>query len=259
MWYYSENGEQRGPVTDVDLAALVQTGKIDSETLVWREGQADWQPYRTVKPGPAGVPPPVTTAAGGVFCAECGKTFPAGDVLHYQGVNVCARCKPIFLQKLREGVAVGGTTEYASFWLRVGAYLLDAIIMGVVVMIINMVVFAVLGVGMMAAMTVPKGGVPGAAFFIFEAVSISVNLLCQMTYQGFFLGKFGATPGKMACGIKVVNADGSPVSFLKGAMRPLGYMISACPTICIGFLMMLWDGEKRTLHDRIFNTRVIKS
>ena len=52
MWYYTENGEQRGPVTDPDLEALVQAGKIDDETLVWREGQADWQPYRTVKPTP---------------------------------------------------------------------------------------------------------------------------------------------------------------------------------------------------------------
>ena len=117
----------------------------------------------------------------------------------------------------------------------------------------------VMGGAMREAMVVPKGGVPGAAFFIFEGINMMFALLFQMGYQGFFLGKFGATLGKMACGIKVVNGDGSPVSFLKGAGRPLGYLLSGCPTLLIGFLMMLWDGEKRTLHDRIFNTRVIKS
>jgi uncharacterized RDD family membrane protein YckC len=62
----------------------------------------------------------------------------------------------------------------------------------------------------------------------------------------------------MACGIKVVNGDGSPVSYAKGAARVLGYLVSGCPTLCIGFLMMLWDDQKRTLHDRMCDTRVIR-
>jgi uncharacterized RDD family membrane protein YckC len=260
MWYYSENGEQRGPVTDADLEALVQTGKIDSETLVWREGQGDWQPYRTVKPGPTGTPPPVPPfpAGDGVICAECGKPFPAAEVIQFSGVNVCAGCKPIFIQKLKEGVKVGSDMDYASFGLRFGAYILDAIILCAVAMVVNVVVGLMMGTAMVGA---AKGGqvqpLPGF-FIMFQFVLMAFNLLLQLAYQSFFLGKFGATPGKMACGIKVVNGDGSPVSYAKGAARVLGYLVSGCPTLCIGFLMMLWDDQKRTLHDRMCDTRVIR-
>jgi uncharacterized RDD family membrane protein YckC len=62
----------------------------------------------------------------------------------------------------------------------------------------------------------------------------------------------------MACKIKVVNGDGSKISYLKGMARFFSYWVSSL--IClIGFFMMLWDEEKRTLHDRICNTRVIKN
>jgi uncharacterized RDD family membrane protein YckC len=256
MWYYTENGEQRGPVTDPDLAALVQAGKIDDETLVWREGMTEWQPYRTVKPSPAGSGPGGTSAptAGEVACAECGRRFPAGEVIQYSGVNVCAGCKPVFFQKLREGVQVGGavTMNYAGFWLRFAAYLLDGIITGVAGMIIGMVI-GMAGALIGGARTPSNVG----AMMAIQFSAMGLSLLFQLSYHAFFLGKFGATPGKMACGIKVVNGDGSPISYLKGAGRFLAYFVSSL-TCLIGFLIMLGDDQKRTLHDRICDTRVIK-
>lgn len=44
-WYYVENGKQAGPVSDSDLEALRQSGRIQQNTLVWREGLPEWQPY----------------------------------------------------------------------------------------------------------------------------------------------------------------------------------------------------------------------
>ena len=89
-------------------------------------------------------------------------------------------------------------------------------------------------------------------------MSCQPNALIRLLYFTFFIGKFGATPGKMACKIKVVNADGSQVSYAKAAGRFFGYFVSTI-ILCIGFLMMLWDNEKRTLHDRMCDTRVIKT
>jgi hypothetical protein len=37
-WYYVEAGQQAGPVDDELLAALVTSGKIQPDTLIWREG-----------------------------------------------------------------------------------------------------------------------------------------------------------------------------------------------------------------------------
>ena len=47
----------------------------------------------------------------GVKCVECGGVFPASEIISLGGSSICARCKPLRLQKLREGVALGGARE----------------------------------------------------------------------------------------------------------------------------------------------------
>ncbi len=96
-WYYSLNNQQLGPVSSEKLAALVQDGTITASTLVWRQGMQNWQPYGSVAPASA--------PAGSQRCGECGKVFPEGDMIRYEGVWVCATCKPIMLQRLQEGIA----------------------------------------------------------------------------------------------------------------------------------------------------------
>jgi hypothetical protein len=57
-WYYSDAGQQIGPIDDAAFQALVNRGVIRDDTQVWREGMAGWAPYSTVKPAV-----PVTPAA----------------------------------------------------------------------------------------------------------------------------------------------------------------------------------------------------
>ncbi len=67
-WFYTDNNEQRGPVSESEFDFLVRAGKIKPDTLVWREGMAGWQPWSEVAPPPPAdaVPPPV----GGVLQAS---------------------------------------------------------------------------------------------------------------------------------------------------------------------------------------------
>jgi hypothetical protein len=113
-WYYVDAGQQAGPVDDAQLQELVRSGKIQPETLVWHEGMTSWSPYRQATPGAAagpegGVPPVAEGAtagtASGVVCTECGRTFPPSEVIRYGDRNVCASCKPVFFQRLREGAS----------------------------------------------------------------------------------------------------------------------------------------------------------
>jgi uncharacterized membrane protein len=115
-WYYVDNGQQAGPVDDAQLEQLRQTGKIQPDTLIWSEGMANWQAYGQVKAGSAaGVgAPPLTGAApapgaGEAVCAECGRVFPQGEVIRYGDKSVCAACKPVFFQRVREGASFVGT------------------------------------------------------------------------------------------------------------------------------------------------------
>jgi hypothetical protein len=105
-WYYSEGNQQRGPVSEQEFQQLASTGTIQPATLVWREGMPDWQPYSTVFSAAgapsAGLPPLI---GGGIICVECGKSFPADEVIQYNGQNVCAACKPVFIQRIKEGAS----------------------------------------------------------------------------------------------------------------------------------------------------------
>ena len=110
-WYYVEAGQQAGPVDDLQLEALVGSGKIQPDTLVWNEGMTAWTPYKEAVPAksePAGAPPVMTAAPAGVVCSECGRAFSADQVIRYGERFICAACKPIFFQRLQEGAALGG-------------------------------------------------------------------------------------------------------------------------------------------------------
>jgi hypothetical protein len=117
-WYYAAGGRQQGPVDDAQLDAMLQSGQVNQDTLLWRDGMANWQPLRQARPS-ADAPPFVAPAAdagasagvGEIVCVECGKIFSKDNAIQYGTAWVCAACKPIFLQKLREGAAVGGALQ----------------------------------------------------------------------------------------------------------------------------------------------------
>jgi uncharacterized RDD family membrane protein YckC len=73
-----------------------------------------------------------------------------------------------------------------------------------------------------------------------------------------FVYKLGATPGKMALGLKVVRPGGGPVSLGRAVGRYFAKMLSYI-ILCIGYIIIGFDSEKRGVHDMICDTRVIKT
>ncbi len=64
--------------------------------------------------------------------------------------------------------------------------------------------------------------------------------------------------GKAALGIKVVDAEtGDPPGFGKGLLRTAGLGMNVLLTLGFGFLMMLADARRRTLHDHLAGTAVV--
>lgn len=104
-WYYAEAGQQKGPVTDEQFDGLIKAGVVKPDTLVWREGLANWQPYSVARSVAA--PPPINTGVAGVVCSQCGRTFNPDEVIALGGALVCAACKPVGIQLLKEGVGAG--------------------------------------------------------------------------------------------------------------------------------------------------------
>jgi uncharacterized RDD family membrane protein YckC len=172
-------------------------------------------------------------------CSQCGMVYFDDELIQFGDALVCGKCKPLFVQKLKEGVTVAGEMVYAGFWIRLGAKFIDGIILGMVGFMIGVV-----------------AGVIGG-----RGAAVLINILSNVIYIGYvtyFLGAYGATPGKMACGLKVVRPDGEKISYARACGRFFAEFLSSI-TLGIGYIMAAFDEEKRSLHDRICDTRVVKA
>ena len=62
LWFFHIDGRNDGPHTVETVLDQVKMGRLDADTLVWKEGMGDWQPLREVKEfrGAFSSPPPVS-------------------------------------------------------------------------------------------------------------------------------------------------------------------------------------------------------
>lgn len=129
--------------------------------------------------------------------------------------------------------------NYAGFWQRFFALILDGIIISVVSMLIGVVLSLVMGDAATNLNTV-------------------LQLIIGIGYWVFYQQKEGQTLGKKALGIKVVNASGKTPDLMTFFLREIiGKFVDAL-TIGVGYLWMLWDPKKQCLHDKIASTYVIR-
>ena len=249
--YYSEGDQQVGPIGKVELQGLIKSKKVNNKTLVWQPGMESWQElglFVREQKGMTHQTKSVTNALPKFDCAECGQAFAENEMIQFQDSWICAGCKPVFIQKIKEGVSVSGPMEYAGFWIRFGAWAIDAFVMW----ICNMVIFIPIGMVMSTAPEDPT------IVFSLMPIMMLLQYAIPAAYETWFIGKYGATPGKMACKLKVVVEDGSSVTYLRSLGRHFAKWLSAM-ILCIGYIMAAFDEERRTLHDRICETRVIRS
>ncbi len=248
-WYYGTADKPQGPFDDAHIREMIRQGQIDGATLVWNEKMVDWEKAAATELARhLGATPAGGDAPG--QCCVCQKTFPAGDLIVLDSNPVCAECKPFLIRKLEEGQSVVKQYRYAGFWIRFAAKIIDGIILGIISLPLNILA------GFMPVLMGDKNGAI-SIFLVVWLLSTALGILIACSYNGLLLWKKGATLGKMACGIKVINADGSDgISLGKGVGRYFAEMLSGV-IIYIGYLMVAFDGEKRALHDRICNTRVV--
>ena len=185
-------------------------------------------------------------------CSQCGRNFAHSDLVQIAGNWVCADCKPAFLSRVMASGPGGASPlawHYGGFWIRVGARLIDAIIL-----VTTQATIALLFFGTFAAEFSPTR---------MRSTSMSLRLGFQflsyaigVVYEAAFLHYRGATPGKMALGLKVIRSNGGSLGWGISVGRYFMNLVSAI-ILGIGYIMAGFDDEKRALHDRVCDTRVI--
>jgi uncharacterized RDD family membrane protein YckC len=180
------------------------------------------------------------------YCSECGRPWPYDQLARFGDRLICADCKNAYTQKLREGVTAASTLVYAGFWIRLVAAIIDGVILYVAGMVVQLPLAGMLKSPRVEVMLMGAG------------ITYLIEMAIGATYEGVFVSRFAATPGKMALNLKVVRPDGSPVSLGRAFARYFAKVLSGL-ILCIGFIMIGFDSEKRGLHDMLCDTRVIKT
>jgi len=135
--------------------------------------------------------------------------------------------------------------EYVGFWLRVGASLIDTVL---VLMVTVPIMLSVLGATYFSDQRLIKG----PAGFLVEWVLPAIGVLA------FWIAR-GATPGKMAIGARIVDAEtGARPSTGQLIGRYLGYYVSLVP-LGLGMIWVAFDRRKQGFHDKLAGTVVVRS
>lgn len=134
--------------------------------------------------------------------------------------------------------------EYVGFWPRVGASLIDIILLGV---IIWPLLTAYYGETYWTSGSFVQGPMDFLLSWVFPAVAVIL----------FWVAK-QATPGKMAVSAKIVDAKtGNAASTGQLIGRYFGYYLSMIP-LCLGLIWVAFDERKQGWHDKLAGTVVVR-
>ena len=159
--------------------------------------------------------------------------------------------------------------EYGGFWIRVGAYLIDGFLLGLIFWFIISPIFMKMFSGMFSSLPMmdPSTMTEAQMQAVFADAASRMMKMVWLTQiinmalmGGYFIileGGPGQTLGKKALGLRVVTPEGERIGYLKAFARYIGRIISGV-ILGIGFIMAAFDDEKRTLHDRMCDTRVVR-
>lgn len=226
-WFYADaTRAQQGPVDTEELARLWQVGRIQRQTLVWRDGAAGWKPladYAAELPWLGEGAPTANAGAAlvGPPALPPGAPAPASD----------------------PGIVRGG------FALRAFALIIDQMIVQMTVGMVLAIVLAVL---------IPQlsrgSGEPSP--WVFAWIALAYFAATGAYFALMESSRMQATFGKQALGLKVCDLEGRRIGLGRALLRWLAALLNYL-SLYIGWLLVAFGKQRRGLHDRIAGTQVV--
>jgi uncharacterized RDD family membrane protein YckC len=207
-----------------------------------------------------------------MYCSKCGTPL-ADDTVF------CSHCgQPTGLAAARlpgGGIAASGVARsaatramlvvpspYAGFWLRLLAFLIDHILLGVVLGVVAMLSIAAIGISYLRS--VIEGLREGNGEFPVELVSVILGAALAMCAVNWIYhawmesSPYQGTLGKMALGLIVTDLNDQPVTFGRASGRFFARIISSLIPFEIGYIMAGFTEKKQALHDMIAGCLVLR-
>ncbi len=198
-------------------------------------------------------------AEGAAFCENCGQSFSVTSTARPPVVPAAA---PTNVPVATASYGVVPRVEYAGFWLRFLAYIIDSAVMtfGVVLVLIPLVFLTGLG----ALLSRIRFGEEwnDAGFFVilgFLFLAATVSLLVTWLYHALLeSSEWQATVGKRMLGMVVTDMAGRRISFGRSTGRHFGKIVTNIVPLMIGYVMAGFTERKQALHDMMAGCVVLK-
>jgi uncharacterized RDD family membrane protein YckC len=184
-----------------------------------------------------------------MFCSKCGASVA-------DGVAICPACgQPAGAGAIPPQLP---PVNYAGFWLRFVAYLIDIVLVSIVAIPFYLVLGSLFGLNMSSIARDPNSPMLGSAMIsvlLFEGCALFglwlyYAILESSAWQG--------TVGKKVLGLRVTDLSGNRISFGRATGRFFAKLVSNF-TFMIGYIMAGFTAKKQALHDMIAGCLVTKS
>ncbi len=137
--------------------------------------------------------------------------------------------------------------DYAGFWKRVGASIIDTLLTSLFGFLLG-AVLAFMSIGMQWSQE--------TTMILTQVLQVFGIIVGWLYYTILESSKLQATIGKMALGLVVADLAGNRISFGRANGRYFSKLLSAIP-LGFGFIMAGTTAQKQGLHDKISNCLVM--
>jgi len=194
-------------------------------------------------------------ADGALFCAACGQRVPVAAVAMRAPAEIPSQVGvPAYPAAPR--------VEYAGFWVRLLALLIDSVVMSFGFVLILIPLFFLTGLGALVSRISPDEELNEAGIFLIigsiflvSVVAIAVTWLYHAWMES---SEWQGTVGKKALGLVVTDMAGQRVSFGRATGRHFGKIVTNMVPLFIGYILAGFTAKKQALHDMLAGCLVLR-
>lgn len=254
--YLERDGQQFGPFSIEEAKGYILEGRFGAQDLGWIDGMQEWLsvaqiPQLRTAAAPASAPSAFPASAP--YAAA--PTMPPPPAAVY-----APYAAPAYPGQINQGLGAAqfvGQPEYAGFWRRSAALMIDSFIVGVVGYFLMFVLMLLFGMGM-GATGITALGNNSVTVNALAIASIVFPALLTICYYALFNASGNmATPGKMAAGLVVVNTQAQRISKPQAFLREFVKLIGTW-FFCLTFVTQPISARRQAIHDFAGGTVVLR-
>jgi len=205
-------------------------------------------------------------ADGAAFCSNCGQAFAVAAAMARAPMMSSSVAAPIVggvtAAPPYAGYAAVPRVEYAGFWVRFLAFLIDSAVMGIGFVLILIPLIFLTGLGGIIGEIHPNEDMNDIGIFMLFGLlflAATVSLLWTWLYHALMeSSEWQSTVGKRLLGLVVTDMAGQRVSFGRATGRHFAKIVTNMVPAFIGYIMAGFTERKQALHDMLAGCLVLR-